>query len=133
MLGLFLTSSLDANAQCDKESKKKAECKTECSKDEKKAMAEGEDCDLQKTAFAVQGNCSMCEARIEKAAKSVEGVKKASWNKENDMITIYHEKGGVEVKDVHKAIAEAGHDTEEMKASSKNFASLPTCCQYRDN
>ena len=32
--------------------------------------------------FKVAGNCGMCEARIEKAAESVEGVSAADWNKE---------------------------------------------------
>ena len=32
--------------------------------------------------FKVYGNCGMCEKTIEKAAKSVDGVSTADWNKE---------------------------------------------------
>jgi len=32
--------------------------------------------------FKVAGNCGMCKARIEKAAKSVDGVSGADWDKE---------------------------------------------------
>jgi cation transport ATPase len=75
----------------------------------------------------------MCEARIEKAAKSLEGVKEASWNKETDMLTIHYKKDKVKMDDVHNAIADAGHDTAEKKATEEAYASLPGCCQYRDD
>ena len=29
----------------------------------------------------VKGNCEMCESRIEKAAKEIDGVSKADWDK----------------------------------------------------
>ncbi|MFP4047784.1 MAG: heavy-metal-associated domain-containing protein [Bacteroidales bacterium] len=70
---------------------------------------------------------------IIKAAKNVDGVKKADWSKESHMLTIHYKKDKVEIKDVHKKIAEAGHDTSEMKADDDTYASLPGCCKYRED
>ena len=36
-----------------------------------------------KETFSVEGNCSMCKKRIEKAALSLKGVKYAKWNKKS--------------------------------------------------
>ena len=36
--------------------------------------------EYHKAKFKVWGNCEMCQTKIVKAAKSVEGVKKAHWN-----------------------------------------------------
>jgi copper chaperone CopZ len=119
-LGFFLFNPLQMNAQCEKESK-----------DKSVKVAEAKDCDLENKSFAVQGNCGMCETRIEKAAKSVDGVKKAKWDKSSDKLTVYFPKGKVNMMDVHKAIANAGHDTSEKKASDDTYASLPGCCKYR--
>lgn len=80
--------------------------------------------------FKVYGNCGMCEARIEKAAKSLDGVSTANWNKENKMIEVKYDPAKVEVMDIHKAIAKVGHDTDMVKAKDKTYDKLPGCCQY---
>ncbi|MFP4018041.1 MAG: heavy-metal-associated domain-containing protein [Bacteroidales bacterium] len=123
MLSLLVVFSFAANAQC------------EASKDKKSGekVAAVADKDLEKSSFKVDGVCGMCENRIEKAAKNVDGVKKADWSKESHMLTIHYKKDKVEMKDVHKKIAEAGHDTSEMKADDDTYASLPGCCKYRED
>jgi len=124
LLGLFLASSVVVSAQCDKTVKKDKDC-------DNKAVAEAMEGDLKKSSFEVQGKCSMCEARIEKAAKSVKGVEKASWNVDKDMLTVIYKEDKVEMHKVHKAIADAGHTTSEEEASEKAYASLPGCCKYK--
>ncbi len=76
--------------------------------------------------FKVYGNCGMCEERIEKAAKSVEGVSAADWDKNTKMIKV----DGSRQELVEKAIAKVGHDTENMKAEDQSYNQLPNCCQY---
>ncbi len=84
--------------------------------------------------FKVFGNCGMCESRIEKAAKSVEGVSKADWNKKTKMIEVTYDDAKTDVHKVHMAIAKAGHDTEMHKASDETYDKLPACCHYdREN
>ena len=63
----------------------------------------------KKEKFLVAGNCGMCENRIESAAKSVEGVSAADWNKETKMLQV-------------------SYDT--SKANDEAYDKLPACCKY---
>ena len=78
----------------------------------------------------VYGSCGMCKSRIEKAAKSLEGVSKASWNIETQMLTVTFDESKVKVNDIHKAVAKVGHDTDMEKADDKVYSDLPGCCKY---
>lgn len=80
--------------------------------------------------FKVYGNCGMCENRIEKAAKSVEGVSNAEWDKKTQTIEISFDASKTDVHKVHMAIAKVGHDTEMHKAKDETYNSLPGCCKY---
>lgn len=80
--------------------------------------------------FKVYGNCNLCEKRIEKAAKSLEGVSAAEWSQETKMIEVSFDSGKTDLHKIHKAIADAGHDTEMHKAKKETYESLPACCQY---
>lgn len=83
--------------------------------------------------FKVYGNCGMCEKRIEKAAKSVEGVSEADWNQKDKMLEVSFDDSETDVHQVHMAVAKAGHDTKMHKASDETYENLPTCCQYDRN
>ena len=80
--------------------------------------------------FKVYGNCGMCKARIEKAAKAVDGVSAAEWNDETKMIALTFDDSKTNVDKVQVAIAKVGHDTEMHKATDKAYSKLPGCCQY---
>jgi len=80
--------------------------------------------------FKVYGNCGMCETRIEKAAKTVDGVSKADWNKETKMMEVTFDDAKTDVHKVHMAIAKVGHDTEMHKAPDAVYEKLPSCCKY---
>jgi copper chaperone CopZ len=79
--------------------------------------------------FKVWGNCDMCKARIEKAAK-IEGVSKVDWNKDTKILTLAYNPSVVTLDDIQKKIASVGHDTETYKADIKTYNSLPGCCKY---
>lgn len=79
--------------------------------------------------FKVYGNCGMCEARIEKAAK-IEGVASADWDMETKILTITFNPTSVKPGLVHKAVAAVGHDTDKERADDEVYAKLHTCCQY---
>ena len=38
----------------------------------------------------------------------------------------------IKLNDIHKSIAEIGHDTEKVTATDKAYNSLDPCCKYRD-
>jgi mercuric ion binding protein len=78
----------------------------------------------------VSGNCELCKARIEKAAK-VDGVSKAEWNQNTKLLTLVYNPKIVTNDAVQKKIASVGHDTEKYRADDKAYNSLPGCCKYR--
>jgi len=86
---------------------------------------------LKKEYFKVFGNCEMCEERIESAAKSMHGVKKADWSKDTKLIEIIFNSDKLNILNVHKKIATVGHDTELQKADKDVYSELPACCEYR--
>ena len=80
--------------------------------------------------FEVAGNCGMCETRIEKAAKAVEGVSSADWDKETKMLEVSFDSEKSDLHKVHLAVATVGHDTKMHKASDEVYDALPGCCKY---
>jgi len=78
----------------------------------------------------VAGNCGMCQARIEKTAKSVVGVVNAEWDKDNKMLTLEYDSSQTSIGEVSESIAKAGHDTKYSKAGEDVYDNLPGCCQY---
>ena len=44
---------------------------------------------IKKEQFKLIGNCGTCELRIEKAAKSVDGVKTVDWNRKTKNNSAY--------------------------------------------
>lgn len=85
----------------------------------------------QQVMFGVRGVCGMCKERIEKAAKSVPGVKSAQWDQAKQMIRLQIDQKKTSADAVAKAIAKVGHDTDKYKADQKTYNELPGCCQYR--
>ena len=82
--------------------------------------------------LTVQGLCEMCKDRIEKAAKSVEGVLRAVWVQADKKLHLDFDPDKTSADTVAKTIAAAGHDTDKYKADQATYDSLPACCKYRD-
>ena len=80
--------------------------------------------------FWVNGVCSMCEARIEKAARSVDGVNSADWDMETKIIQVSYDTEKTDIHKIHMEIAGVGHDTDMHKASDETYEKLPACCKY---
>jgi copper chaperone CopZ len=85
----------------------------------------------KKVEIEVNGNCDMCKKRIEKAAYSVKGVKSASWHVDHQDLHLIIDETKCTVLDVEKAIAKAGHDTKDIKATDEQYAKIHGCCLYR--
>ena len=60
----------------------------------------------------VNGNCGLCQKRIQKAALSVEGVKSATWDIPSHQLSLILNEEKCSLLDVKKAIAKVGHDTD---------------------
>lgn len=85
---------------------------------------------LKTEKIKVYGSCGMCETRIDKAAKSVEGVSKASWDKGTMTLEVTYDPAKTNVEKIQTAVAKVGHDTDGVKADDKTYAGLPKCCKY---
>ncbi|TDS12095.1 copper chaperone CopZ [Maribacter caenipelagi] len=91
---------------------------------------------MQKTEGAVTknvmvaGNCAMCEARITKAAASVNGVTDVSWDKDTKIMKVSFDAELTSLENVEKEVAVAGHDTKNHKAHTDDYGNLPACCKY---
>jgi Cu(I)/Ag(I) efflux system membrane fusion protein len=79
----------------------------------------------------VQGLCEMCKERIEKTAKSVNGVSSASWDSNTLQLHLNFDPAKTNEDEIGKAIAKAGHDTDKYKADHSVYDALPECCKYR--
>ncbi|MEO7978585.1 heavy-metal-associated domain-containing protein [Flavobacterium sp.] len=83
-----------------------------------------------KYSTEVNGNCEQCKKRIEKAAFSVPGVKTANWDISSHQLTVILNEEKSSPQDMKKAIAKAGHDTDEIKATKVDYDNLHSCCKY---
>lgn len=80
----------------------------------------------------VQGLCEMCKDRIEKTAKSINGVYSAVWDQQSKELHFDFDKDKTSIDAISKAIAAVGHDTGKHKADDKVYEALPACCKYRE-
>ena len=118
---LFLLAILLISFSCKNETKQeKDSTTTELSKDI--AMTE--------LSFGVRGNCGMCKKTIEKAAKGVDGVAKATWDVDKKKIDVTFDDSKTDAMAIHNAIAASGYDTEKVSGSEDAYKDLPGCCQY---
>lgn len=87
--------------------------------------------EVKKVSFKVSGNCGMCEKTIETAAKAIEGVLSADWDKTSKKMKLSFDTEKINLDAVHKAIAKSGYDTDKVKADDSVYSKLHSCCKYR--
>lgn len=87
--------------------------------------------EIQTATFKVAGNCEQCKNRIENAC-DIKGVKLAEWNAKTQLLKVTYRADKVNEEQIKKAVSEAGHDVETVKAPDKAYKNLPDCCKYRD-
>ncbi len=85
-----------------------------------------------KASLEVDGVCMMCKARIEKACITSKGVKSAVWNVDTHELKLIYDERKTDLNTICQTIADAGHDTKDIKASDEAYNSIHDCCKYRD-
>lgn len=73
--------------------------------------------------------CDECKERIEKALAYEKGVKQAQVNLKNAIVTITYNADKTNPQILRKTISLVGYDADSVKADTKAYQSLPTCCQ----
>ncbi len=92
------------------------------------SMAQGRN--VEEVEITVLGNCGMCKDRIERAAYTVRGVRRADWNQQEQKLTLAFRADRTDQETIERAIAKAGHDTENFLADDETHANLHHCCIY---
>ncbi len=87
----------------------------------------------KKMTFEVEGKCEMCKARIEKAAINVPGVKYAVWDIPTHQLSLIVDERKTNTMQIKSAMAQAGHDTKELKATQEAYDNIHPCCKYRED
>lgn len=87
----------------------------------------------KKLTMEVDGKCDMCKTRIEKAALGVKGVKYAMWDIPSHELSLIIDERKTDPMKVKTALVSVGHDTKELKATEKAYASVHPCCKYRED
>ena len=82
------------------------------------------------TSFGVKGNCGMCKKTIETAAKSLDGVIKADWDKQSKQVSLVYDSQIIDLMSIHQAIANSGYGTELVENNIDSYENLPLCCKY---
>lgn len=82
------------------------------------------------STFKVYGNCEMCKNRIESSLLKNKNIKKATWDVKTKMLTVVYDPHMISLDAIHKIIADAGHDTNKVRASDATYNKLPGCCKY---
>ena len=85
-----------------------------------------------KASMEVDGICGMCKARIEKACLNTKGVKFATWSIDTHELNLIFDARKTDVETIEKQVLAAGHDIKNVKATDEAYATVHTCCKYRD-
>lgn len=83
----------------------------------------------QTETIKVSGECGTCKKKIEKAAKTA-GASYAMWNVDSKILTIKYNSTSTNKTKIEQSVANAGYDTEDLKASDEAYNNLDGCCQY---
>jgi copper chaperone CopZ len=89
-----------------------------------------QDAKVSEAEVKVLGNCGMCKDRIERAAYSVRGVRRADWNQKEKKLTVSYRNDRTDIESIERAIAKVGHDTANFLADDETHANLHSCCVY---
>ncbi len=76
------------------------------------------------------GNCATCKQQIEQTLK-VDGVTKAEWDSKTNLLIVSYNTHKIKNDEIQKKLADAGYDTEKLKASDEAYNKLDNCCKYR--
>ncbi len=80
-------------------------------------------------SILVNGNCGMCKKAIEKSAVEA-GATTAFWDRKVKILKVEFDSEKTTNKNIQKAVAAGGYDTEKFTAPDEAYAKLHECCLY---
>lgn len=85
-----------------------------------------------RATIEVDGVCGMCKNRIENACFKTKGVKSAIWDVKTHQLELIYNEEKTNLNEIHNNIIAVGHDTDALRASDEAYATVHSCCKYRD-
>ena len=85
--------------------------------------------DMKTVNIKTSAICESCQNRIQKALIKTKGISKASLNVDTKMVTVKYNASIISVEKIRTTISMTGYDADDVKADTKAYASLPSCCQ----
>jgi len=79
--------------------------------------------------LSVSGECKTCKKKIETAAKTA-GASYALWDVNSKILTVKYNSTSTNTAKIENAVAAAGYDTKDVKASDAAYNKLDDCCKY---
>ena len=83
-----------------------------------------------KASIPVAGTCGMCQGRINKVTRNIEGVVECDWDEDTQILTVKYDKDLTNTTAIEEAVSAVGHDTQNIKAPDDVYENLPACCYY---
>lgn len=75
--------------------------------------------------------CEMCQERIEKAVKELDGIKSASLSVDTKIVKVQYDESKIKLEDIKEKISKTGYDADDVRKDKKAFKKLPKCCQSK--
>jgi len=73
--------------------------------------------------------CGMCQKTIEEGIGLEKGVKKASLNMENKVLSVKYNAAKTDPTKIRQAVSKLGYDADDVAADTSVYENLPRCCQ----
>lgn len=73
--------------------------------------------------------CEMCKKTIEEGLIFEKGIKSVSLNLENFVLTVVYNPKKTDLESIKLKISELGYDADNVKANTKAFNNLHSCCK----
>ncbi len=100
---------------------------------DEKSNASSSNVNTKTETFGVNGNCGMCKTTIEGALKKQKGIASCNWDQSTKKLTVIYDEKIIKLEQIHQMVANAGYDTDKIKASDQAYNKLPGCCKYERN
>jgi len=77
--------------------------------------------------------CEQCKERIENDLSFEKEIKKSYLDLKTDIITVIYNSKKTDEQKIREAIARIGYDADTLKADTKAYSKLPSCCRHEQD
>ena len=82
-----------------------------------------------KVAIKTSGICEMCKYTLEKDLAFEKGIKKATFNPDDKVLTVLYNPKKTDVQTIQKRITMVGYHADTLARNPEAYEKLPMCCK----